>query len=224
MKKSVLFFTGLIVIVFVLTTTPETYADIDDLLRPYETGERDFERFEIGDLIVFWHQRTIDGAIVEKDQIVYQFDSQSEQLLNKKMNWREDLPKNITVNIDAGEAESRVAGEPISATLYIISPESDVYIVDPVPENPCWVVRAMRDGKMRIVIIDAATGDSLGYGVPPPYSSFSLTGPWYDDPCEGAWTGWYQSAEYWFNLMGYNCEAVAWPAKGVIQGHVQSMS
>ncbi|UCC79628.1 MAG: hypothetical protein JSW64_15410, partial [Candidatus Zixiibacteriota bacterium] len=224
MKYSILIFTLLIHVVIIPIMASQAYAELDDLLKPYETGDIEFERMEIGDLIVFWHQRTIDGAIVEKDQIVYQFDSETEQFLSKKMNWREDLPRNITVNIDAGEAESRVEGEPISSTLYIVSPESDVYIVDPIPENPCWVVRVMRDDYMRIVIIDAASGDSLGYGVPPPYSSFSLTGPWYDDPCEGAWTAWYQSAEYWFNLMGYNCEAVAWPAKGVIQGHVQSMS
>jgi hypothetical protein len=82
----------------------------------------------------------------------------------------------------------------------------------------------MRDDAMRIVIIDAVTGDSLGYGVPPPYSSFSLTGPWYDDPCSGSWDSWYESAEYWFNLMGYSCEAVVWPSSGIIQGHVQSTS
>ena len=224
MKRSILFFNCWVVIVFALITAPEAYAEIDDLLRPYETGERDFERFEIGGLIVHWHQRTIDGAIVEKDQIVYQFDGESSQLRDKKMHWREDLPQNITVNIDAEEAESKVEGEPISSTLYIISPESDVFKVDPVPDNPCWVVRILRDDAIRIVIIDAVTGDSLGYGVPPPYASFSLTGPWYDDPCEGAWHSWYESAEYWFNMMGYSCEGIVWPAKGIIQGHVQSTS
>jgi hypothetical protein len=211
-----------IAIVFTLVAVPESYAELDDLLKPYETGERDFERFEIGDMIVFWHQRTVDGAIVEKDQIVYQFDAESEELLNKKMNWRDDLPQNIAVDIDAGEAESRVEGEPVSTTLYIISPESDVYKVARIPDNPCWIVRVMRDESMRIVVIDAATGDSLGYGVPPPYASFSMTGPCYDDPCEGAWISWYESAEYWFNMMGYSCEGIIWPERGDIQGHVQS--
>ena len=77
---------------------------------------------------------------------------------------------------------------------------------------------------MRIVIIDAVTGDSLGYGVPPPYESFSLTGPWYENPCDGAWHGWYESAEYWFNLMGYSCEGIVWPEKWNIQSHVQGTS
>ncbi|UCE67238.1 MAG: hypothetical protein JSU85_04280 [Candidatus Zixiibacteriota bacterium] len=224
MKRSILFFICSVIVVFVLTTAAETYADVDDLLRQYETGDKDFEKFEIGDLTVYWHQRTIDGAIVEKDQIVYQFDGDSKQLLDKKMHWREDLPQDITVNIDAEEAESKIEGEPISSTLYIISPESDVYKVDPIPDNPCWIVRILRDDEMRIVIVDAVTGDSLGYGVPPPYESFSLTGPWYPDPCSGGWLDWYESAEYWFNLMGYSCEAILRPEKGIIQGHVQSTS
>jgi len=224
MKKLILLCVCSVIVVFSPITAPETYADMDDLLKEYETGDRDFERFEMGGLIVYWHQRTIDGAIVEKNQIVYQFDAESKQLLDKKINWREDLPQNAAVNIDAEQAEIIAGGEPLSSTLYFISPQSDVYKVDRIPDNPCWIVRVLRVDEMRIVIVDAVTGDSLGYGVPPPYSSFSLTGPWYDDPCEGAWISWYESAEYWFNMMGYSCEGIVWPAKGTIQGHVQSTS
>lgn len=224
MKKPIIIFNCLVVIVFSLLMSSEGYAELDELLKTYETGNREFERIEIGDLIVFWHQRTIDGAIVEKDRIVYQFDADSEQLLNKKVSWREDLPQNITIEINAVEAEVKVAGKPISTTLYIISPESDVYKTYPVSDNPCWIVRVMRDDYMRIVVIDAVTGDSLGYGVPPPYGSFSLTGPWYENPCDGAWHGWYESAEYWFNLMGYSCEGIVWPTKGHIQSHIQNTS
>jgi hypothetical protein len=224
MKKPIIILICQVVFLYALFSASSALADMDDLLRPYESGERDFERMEIGDLIVFWHQRTIEGAVVEKDQIVYQFDSKSEKLLNKNMSWRDDLPQNIDVSIGAVEAESKVEGEPISSTLYIISPESDVYIVDNLPDHPCWVIRALRGDIMQIVVIDAVTGDSLGYGIPPPYTSFSFSGPQYESPCDGVWQGWYQSAEYWFNMLGYDCNGTVWPAKTTIQNHVQSMT
>ena len=62
-----------------------------NLIAPYETGDKYFEQYEIGDLIVYFHQRTLGGATVEKDFINYQFDKESKELLEKKMNWRGDL-------------------------------------------------------------------------------------------------------------------------------------
>ncbi len=200
------------------------YAEMDELLRQYESGDKEFERLEIGDMIVYWHQRVIDGAIVEKDQIVYQFDAVSEELLAKKVHWRDDLPEHITINIIVDEAEIIAGGEPLYSNLYIVSPESDIFKLDPTPGNPCWVIRTIEDNITKIVIVDAVTGDLLGYGVPPPYSSFSFSGPWYEYPCEGTWQSWYESAEYWFNAMGYSCEAVEWPTGGEIQSHIQNTS
>jgi hypothetical protein len=198
------------------------HADADQLLSRYETGDREFIRLEIGDMIVYWHQRTIDGAIVEKDQIVYQFDSSSEELLARKVQWRDDLPEHITINVLQGEAETIAGGEPLRSDLYVISPESDIFKLDSVPDNPCWIVRTNKDDEMRIAIIDAVTGGFLGYGVPPPYESFSLSGPWYEHPCEGTWEDHYRNAEYWFNAMGYPCDAKEWPTRESIQRHVQS--
>lgn len=200
------------------------YAGIDELLSQYETGDREFERFEIGRMIVYWHQRVIDGAIVEKDQIVYQFDSSSEELLARKVRWREDVPEHLTINILQEEAETIAGGEPLRSDLYVISPESDIFKLDPMPGNPCWIVRTNKDNEMRIAIIDAVTGDFLGFGAPPPYSSFSLSGPWYEYPCEGTWDSWYQNAEFWFNAMGYICDAEEWPTRGMIQNHIQNTS
>jgi len=179
---------------------------------------------EIGDLIVFWHQRNIDGAIVEKDQIVYQFDGETGRLLNKVVNWRDDLPEHFTVNINAGQAEAIAGGEPVGSTLYFISPESDIYKIDPVPQNPCWIVRTMTDGSIEILIIDSNTGELLGRGIPPPFSSFSFSGPIYENPCDDLWESWYQNAEHWFNMMGYNCEAIVWPSKDIIRDQLQNNS
>ena len=52
--------------------------------------------------------------------------------------------------------------------LYIISPESDVFPLEPTPQNPCWVVRSISDGTPIVTIIDAVTGNFLGHGVLPP--------------------------------------------------------
>jgi hypothetical protein len=143
-------------------------ANSNDLLRKYETGDKEFKRFEIGDRIVYFHQRMINGAIVEKDFINYQFDKNTGKLLDKKVNWRTDLPEHIAINITKGQVESMVKGEVQFSNLYIISPKSDVFPLKPTPENPCWVVRSIQDGKPIVTIIDAVTGKLLGHGIPPP--------------------------------------------------------
>jgi len=200
------------------------FADVDDLLQQYETGDREFEKFEIGSMIVFWHQRMIGEAVVEKNQIVYQFNKTTEELLDKKIHWRDDLPETITVNVLEEEAEAAAGGEPLFSRLYIISPESDVFKLAPVPENACWVVRTIKDDEELVVIIDAVTGHFLGYGIPPPYESFSFSGPQYDYPCAGVWDNWYENAESWFNTMGYSCDTEEWPVLAEVQSSIQNNS
>ena len=140
----------------------------DDLLGRYEKGDKEFEKVEIGDMIVYWHQRMIDDAIVEGDYIVYQFDRNTHELLKKKEHWRSDLPDHVIPVITKEQAEYMVKGEVQFTQLYIISPESDGFPLDPTPQNPCWVVRSVDNGKMIVTIIDAVEGKILGYGVPPP--------------------------------------------------------
>jgi len=141
----------------------------DNLLAEYETGDKQFERREIGDKIVYFHQRTIDDAIVEGDYIVYQFDKDTKQLLDKKIHLRKDLPEHLpSLTITEKQAESIVKGKIQSTKLYFISAESDVFPIKPAPENPCWVVRSIDNDNMDVTIIDAVTGEVVGYGVPPP--------------------------------------------------------
>ncbi len=145
-------------------------ASKDELLGKYEKSDRLFNITEVGDMIVYRHQRMIDGAKVEKDRIVYQFDKDTKELKKKIIHWRDDLPEHLPAVIPKEEAESIAGGG--SAILYFISPESDVFPIKPAPENPCWVVwKAIKTDEYvyyNITIVDAVEGKILGYGVPPP--------------------------------------------------------
>ncbi|GAH13279.1 unnamed protein product, partial [marine sediment metagenome] len=173
-------------------------ANDDDLLGKYETSDKEFKKVEIGDKIVYFHQRMIDGAIVEKDFITYQFDKNTKALLEKKTHWRANLPEHLPpMMIIQEQAESMVKGKVQFTKLYIISPESDVFPIKPTPQNPCWIVRSIDNNKITVTIIDAINGKVLGYGVPPPYTGFSLSGPTDIANCTGAWDAWYKNAETW---------------------------
>lgn len=141
-------------------------ASEDELLGKYETSDKLFKRVEIGNMLVYRHQRMIDNAIVEKDRIVYIFDKNTKGLIEKVVQWRKDLPGHVTPAITKEQAESIAEGG--SATLYFISPDSDVFPIKPTLENPCWIVTKADNGNITITIIDAMNGTTLGYGIPPP--------------------------------------------------------
>ena len=156
-----------------ITVTAETneswvIAKEDDLLGKYEESDKIFKRYEIGNMIVYWHQRMIDDAIVEFDYIRYEFDKNTKEFIEKDVHWREDLPEHLPPIISSEQVESTIRGQILSTKLYYISPESNVFPIKPTPKNPCWVVRSIDDGRMVITIIDAVYGEILGYGVPPP--------------------------------------------------------
>jgi hypothetical protein len=192
-------------------------------LQGYEDGSRAFTEVEISDkMVVYYHQRMIGEAVVELDEIVYQFD-RTGQLLARKTHWRDELPETLPpLSLTRGQAERMVQGDVISTTLYYIDPNSDVFPLDPAPENPCWVIRSVDEGRASVTIIDAVSGLFLGMGVPPPYDAFSMTGPQYYNPCSGAWTSWSDNAETWFNTMGYTTEEIVWPVLAEVEGHVSS--
>ena len=122
---------------------PMTQWDItceDDLLQKLETGDKEFIKREGIDNIIYWHQRMIDEAFVEFDNIQYVFDKNTKELIEKDVHWRDDLPEHLPPIISREEAESMVEGKTDSASLYYISPESDVFPIKPTPKNPCWVV------------------------------------------------------------------------------------
>ncbi len=194
------------------------------LFEAYDDGDKEFEELEIGHMRVYFHQRMIEDAIVEKDYVVYQLDEQTGDLLARKAHWREDLSGFRPGVLIARERAVEIAGgEAHLASLYVISPESDVFPIYPTPKNPCWIVRSLRKkGGTEVLVIDAVTQAVVGHGVPPPYDAFSLTGPWYFEACSGSWDAWSGNAAAWFDAMGYSTEEVEWPTQSKVQSHVQS--
>jgi hypothetical protein len=193
------------------------------LIGKYEPNYEEFREIETNDKIVYFHQRKIGEAYVEKDFMVYQFNRNTGELLAKKRHWRNDLPEHLSQSMIAKEqAESLVEGEVQFSKLYIISPESDVFTIKPTPMNPCWIVRSIDTGNLIVTIVDAVNDKILGNGIPPPYTAFSMSGPQYFDPCGGVWYEWYKNAEFWFNEMGYSTESVQWPTEEKIKSHIQS--
>ncbi len=194
------------------------------LLKKYETNYEQFKEIEIQDKTVFFYQRMIGEAIVEKDFKVYQFDKNTGKFLKTNINWRDDLSEDLlpSTMISKEQAESMVEGEVQFSQLYIISPESDVFLIKPTPENPSWVVRSIEEDRMIITIIDSVDGEILGYGIPPPSSAFSFTGPYEDSPCYGGWYSRAENARDWFDIMGYNTEYREWPTKSDVEKYVES--
>jgi hypothetical protein len=219
--KGKTFFSGLVLLAFTLVAVSPVMGQSDSLISAYESNAEEFTRVEIGNKIVYYKQRLIGQAIVEKDLTVYQFDKDTKQLLDKKVSFRPDLPESLPEVIAKEQAEALAEGEVQFSQLYFISPESDVFPLDPTPENPCWVVRNISDGRMIVTIIDAVTGDWLGYGIPPPYEGFSLGGPNWGS-CDPYYTAWAENAEDWFETMGYNTEMVDNPPDSKVQSHIQS--
>lgn len=196
--------------------------DEDPVLGKYETGDKEFDRYEIGNKIVYFHQRMIGDAIVDGDFIRYQFDKDTEELLDKEVHWRVDLAENLPAVISKEEAEAMVSGDIQSSRLYFISSESAIYPIEPTPLNPCWVVRSIADDKMTITVIDGVEGVILGPGVAPPWGGFSMSGPQVKDPCGTPWTAWYTNAADWFDTMGYPTDRVVNPTEEKMREHIQS--
>ncbi len=195
----------------------------DSLLARYEPGDRLYQKLQIDNVVSYFHQRQIGEAIVEKDFMRYQFDVDTEELIEKEIRWREGLPDRVIPVITREQAESMVEGVVQFTRLYIISPESDVFPIRPAPKNPCWVIRSVQDERLVVTIIDAMTGERLGYGIPPPSPStgFSLGGPNWGS-CDPYYTAWAKNAETWFERMGYNTEMVDCPGDAKVQSQIQS--
>ncbi|MHC4647438.1 MAG: choice-of-anchor Q domain-containing protein [Planctomycetota bacterium] len=195
-----------------------------NLLEGIEADPAAFKELVIGEKIVYWQQRKVGPAIVEKDQIVYHFDKGTHELLDLRISWREDVPETLPkLAVSREQGESMVKGTVEFTELYIISPESDVFPIEPTPTNPCWVVTSIDDtGEMVKTVVDAVKAKVVGYGiVPPTYTSFSTTGPDWGE-CTPYW-GWHRgNARYWFDKMGYTTEIVGAPAETKIKSHVQS--
>ena len=152
------------------TTVSWVIASEDELLGKYETSDLPFNRDVTDDKIIYWHDRKIDGAIVEKDFINYQFDKDTKELIKKTVRWRDDLLEHLPKIITKEEAEAMVGGKIMYTNLWFISPESHIFPIKPTPKNPCWAVSIADDRGYNtdVIVIDAVEGKVLGHGVPIP--------------------------------------------------------
>jgi len=206
-------------------TTQMVVARKDPLLRRYDKTKKMYKRIEIKEMkmVSYFHRRKIGEAIVEKDFIRYQFNTENGELIEHKKQWRKDLPEKVTPSISRRKAEAKVEGKVLFSKLYIISPDSEVFTVKPVPQNPCWIVRSVDGERMIVTIIDAITGAKLGQGVPPPYEGLSIHGPnWGPCPQNPIWYNHAENARAWFATMGYNTERVGNASDAKVQSHIQS--
>jgi len=190
----------------------------DTLLAKYDKSEKVFTKLQIDSIISYFHRRMIGDAIVEKDYVRYQFNAKTGKLIDSTKKWREDLPESITPVYTPAQAESFVKDTVITSKLYIISPESQVFDIKPVPKNPCWVVWSRADGRITITIIDAITGVILGYGVPPPFQGFA-----FHCSDEDGWKKWRDNADEWFEQeMGYTIRRRTCACDNTVQNRIQS--
>jgi parallel beta-helix repeat protein len=179
-----------------------------DLLRGYDPNPDEFKEYEIGNKIVYWHQRKIGEAIIE--HIAYHFDKKSRKLTDIKVKWRDELPATLPrLALTKKQAESMVRGKVSYSQLWVISPDSVVFPIKPATKNPCWVVTSIdaNDG-MQKTVIDAVEGKIVGYGIVPPYAGFAMSG---QSSCGPSWLEWSENARNWFETMGYPTEKIDYP-------------
>lgn len=197
-------------------TGTETGYTAEELMTPEKIGYDDFVKYGIGEKtekgeiscavrdfdgesgIICSYNRMIGEAVVEGDSFRYRFDTETGEMLDRSVRWRDDLPEELPPGIMTAreafehEAVLAVGGEPENAVLYYISPESDVFPLDSAAENPCRVVGVRESGPCGAyitVIIDAVTREFLGYGSRPPSSGYHTYYFPYIRAGAGYWTG-----------------------------------
>jgi hypothetical protein len=187
--------------------------------------DQNFKKFTTDTNVIFFSQRMIDGAVVEKDQSVYVFDKSNGKLKEKKISHRSGLPEHLSLGlISKDQAESSVSGSSKFSTLYYASPNSDIFNIDFNRSNPIWAVTSFNQDKVAsLTIIDATTGKKLGNGVPPPSAAYSITGPTsYGSSCGGSWNSWSDNAANWYTKMGYATHNQVWPQKTQEMSDIQN--
>lgn len=196
-----------------------------------EDSNRTFEKFVFNNgVTVYWHQRMIGDIIVEQDFVNYQVNTRTEKLVGNLTQWRKDLPESApNITVTKKQAEDIAGGG--NASLFYIDNETAVFsTIDPIPQEPCWVSWKRDDNGTlyNITVVSAQDGVILGYGIPPPASSFIYGGPINQscssggNNCSEVWAPWYDSARYWFEEMGYSYDIIIYPAAGDIKSHIQN--
>jgi len=148
----------------------------DELLGQYENSDLLFKKTVREEWIAYSHWRKIDNVTVELDRRVYIFDRETEELIEKEIHWRDDLPDHLPPIIS--EEEAMDIGGGTEAYLIYIDPDSIMFSIEPT-ENPCWAVRIWKEFydpetnetdiyNTDVIVVDAVTGEILGHGTPIP--------------------------------------------------------
>jgi hypothetical protein len=199
----------------------------DSLLRSVDRSDRTFTRLENSQLriVSYFHQRKIGEAVVENDFIRYMFSTTDGGVIEETRKWRKDLPERLPAIVPKEVVEASAEGEIDYTRLLYISPDSEIYNIRPVPQNPCWVVRSTEGKRIIYTVFDAVTGAKLGYGTPPPYEGFSFYGPdrgACPQPPYAAWNNHAENARIWFEAMGYSTLKVGNATENTIRSQLQS--
>lgn len=136
-----------------------------EFLAKCEEANITFDRYDRGEITVYFYQRMIGNITVELDYLNFQFDSDTGQFTNSASHWREDLSETPPAIIISEEQAKRI-GNGTEARLYYISPESCIFTF--TPTNPCWAVFRYNElgWNTNITVVDATTGEKLGQGEP----------------------------------------------------------
>jgi hypothetical protein len=144
----------------------------DELLGQYENSDLLFKKTVREEWIAYSRWRKIDNVTVELDRRVYIFDRETEELIEKGIHWRDDLPDHLPPIIS--EEEAMDIGGGTEAYLIYIDPDSIMFSIEPT-ENPCWAVRIWKympelndTYNTDVIVVDAVTGEILGHGTPIP--------------------------------------------------------
>jgi len=227
MKKFILL--SLLVHVLLLMVFPsvtagqQVMASHEPLLSRVDNSDRVYTMLQVDSIVSYFHQRMIGDAIVERDFIRYKFNLTTDQLIEDSVSWRDGLPESVEPVIAREQAEAMCEGMIQFSDLWIISPGTDIFKLDPIPSNPCWIVSSIDNGRMMLTIIDAITGEKLGNGIPPPYEGFTQYGPdWGNCPMPPYYYAYAENARIWFEAMGYSTESVGNASGAKVQSHIQS--
>lgn len=186
--------------------------------------EQKFQKFEAMGKVVYFSQRMIGDAIVEKDQSVYVFEKANGKLKEKNISFKPGLQKDLPANlISKKQAEGLVDGNVKFSNLYYAADNSDIFKINFDRTRPIWAVTSTdSNNEDKITVIDAIDGKKLGNAIAPPSAAYSMTGPqYYGTSCSASWLAWSTNAANWFQKMGYPITSKEWPLRSEMMSIMQ---
>jgi len=163
-----------------------------------------------------WWYKTADGVWIDNSYFVRVEDLEGNLIeeIDKK---RTDIPEVAMPPVRALISAPR---NTISKAPVLIDPNNDFWIFTKKPDRPItvWITLDKELGERKI--IDVVTGETIGYGTPPPsVEGYSWSGRHYDHE---AWIPWRKSADQWFKKWGAETMTKGLATVGEIKSWVQN--